>query len=117
MAGLALLAAATARAEGEDPCAAAATTAAMRSCEEARLRRAEEAMAVAYAALAQHLSKGRRERLKSSQQAWLRFRDADAVFQANAAEGGTLAPLLETTARADLTEARADALRRALDSQ
>jgi len=114
---LALLTAATARAGDEGPCAAAATTAAMRGCEEARLKRAEDAMAAAYAALERRLPPLRQEKLRGSQRAWLRFRDADTAFQASAAEGGTLAPLLETTARADLTEARTTALERALDSR
>jgi uncharacterized protein YecT (DUF1311 family) len=46
--------------------------------------------------------------------AWVRFRDANADFLADVAQGGTLAPVLRVIALADMTEARSRELKKTL---
>ena len=87
-------------------CANAQTTAAMRECEIARYQQAEAGMTAAYHRLMTKLDARGRAKLQRAQQAWRTFRDAEAVFQADAVKGGTLAPLIRTNVRADMTEAR-----------
>jgi len=60
------------------------------------------------------LDNGQKEKLRLAQDAWLRFREANADFQASIAEGGTLAPLLKMSSLADMTGARAAELRKEL---
>ena len=87
-------------------CANAQTTAAMRECEIARYQQAEADMTAAYHRLRTKLDARGRAKLQRAQQAWRTFRDAEAVFQADAVKGGTLAPLIRTNVLADMTEAR-----------
>lgn len=87
-------------------CANAQTTAAMRQCELLRYQQAEAGMASAYQALMTRLDQTGQAKLRLTQGAWLKFRDAEADFQADSARGGTLAPLIRTSVLADLTEAR-----------
>lgn len=94
-------------------CEDAQTTAAMRSCENARYQQADARMTVAYEALMARLDDAGRSKLRAAQQAWLKFRDAEADFQADAARGGTLAPLLRASTLADLTELRLQQLSKA----
>ncbi|MBE0619066.1 MAG: DUF1311 domain-containing protein [Burkholderiales bacterium] len=87
-------------------CENAQNTAAMRACENARLRRATEAMDAAYQALSARLDARGQAKLRAAQQAWLKFRAAEADYQADVARDGTLAPLIGASVQADLTEAR-----------
>ena len=94
-------------------CESARSTAAMRECEVARLKRADAAMNAAYQALSAKLDARGREKLRAAQQAWLGFRAAEAEYQADAAREGTLAPLIAASVQADLTEARRKGLEKA----
>jgi uncharacterized protein YecT (DUF1311 family) len=87
-------------------CDNAQTTAAMRACENARYKQADQKMNAAYRSLMSKLGESGRAKLRRAQQAWIKFRDAEADFQADAAGGGTLAPLIRTSVLADLTESR-----------
>jgi uncharacterized protein YecT (DUF1311 family) len=95
-------------------CKNATTTAAMRACENARFQKAEQELNAVYKNLMQQLDDVRREKLRLAQRAWLRFREANANFEADAARGGTLAPLIKVTVLADMTEARTAELKKAL---
>jgi len=95
-------------------CKNATTTAAMRACENARFQKAEQELNAVYKDLMQQLDEGRREKLRLAQNAWLRFREANADFEADAVRGGTLAPLIKMTVLADMTEARRAELKKAL---
>jgi uncharacterized protein YecT (DUF1311 family) len=110
-----LLAAGQALAQGAAgaACKDAQSTAAMRECENQRLKRAEAGMDAAYQKLHAKLDEQGRAKLRAAQQAWLRYRAAEADLQADAARDGTLAPLIATSVRADLTEARRKELERA----
>jgi uncharacterized protein YecT (DUF1311 family) len=105
---------APARAPAQSACENARSTASMRQCEVERLRRAEEGMDAAYRALAARLDAPGQARLRAAQEAWLGYRAAESGFQADRARGGTLAPLIAESVRADLTEARRRELEQAL---
>lgn len=94
-------------------CDNAQTTAAMRECEIGRLKRADAGMNAAYQRLNARLDRRGREKLRAAQQAWLKFRAAEADYQADSARGGTLAPLIAVSVQADLTEARRKELEKA----
>jgi uncharacterized protein YecT (DUF1311 family) len=95
-------------------CESPSTTAAMRECELARLKRADEGMEAAYRALSATLDPEAQAKLRAAQEAWLKFRAAEAAYQADAARGGTLAPLIAESVRADLTESRRKELEKAI---
>ena len=86
------------------------TTAAMRECENSRYQRADEKMNAAYRDLMSRLDAPGKAKLRRAQQAWIKFRDAEAAFRADAARGGTLAPLIRTSVLADMTESRGEQL-------
>ena len=98
-------------------CENATSTAAMRECENARLKRAQEGMDAAYRGLQAKLDERGREKLRGAQQAWLRFRAAESAWHADAARDGTLAPLIAASVQADLTEARRRELEKAAGEQ
>ena len=95
-------------------CSSETTTAAMQRCENLRYQRAQQALDSAYAGLTKQLDETGKAKLRSAQAAWLRFRRADSEFAADAARGGTLAPLIQITVLADLTEARTVELKKSL---
>ncbi len=100
-------------AAGSAACADAQSTTAMRRCETDRLKHAEAGMDAAYRALESKLDARGQAKLGAAQEAWRRYRAAEAEYQADAARGGTLAPLIATSVQADLTEARRKELERA----
>lgn len=103
------------QASGQDvACGNAQSTAAMRECEIARLKRADTGMNAAYQALGAKLDQRGQAKLRAAQQAWLKFRAAEADYQADAERGGTLAPLIAASVQADLTEARRKDLEKAV---
>lgn len=87
-------------------CESAKSTAAMRECEIDRLKRAEAGMSAAYRSLSAKLDPRAQAKLRAAQEAWLKFRAAEADYQADAARDGTLAPLIAASVQADLTESR-----------
>jgi uncharacterized protein YecT (DUF1311 family) len=94
-------------------CENARSTAAMRQCEIGRLKRAEAAMNAAYRSLSAKLDPRGQGKLRAAQEAWLKFRAAEADYQADAARDGTLAPLIAASVQADLTESRRKDLEKA----
>jgi uncharacterized protein YecT (DUF1311 family) len=96
------------------PCRSETTTAGMRNCENLRYERAQQTLDSVYAQLMKQLDAAGKAKLRTAQSAWLQFRQAEADFQAQVAEGGTLAPLIKITIMADLTEARAVELKKSL---
>lgn len=99
---------------GSSPdCKDAATTAAMRTCENARYEKAEQDLNAAFNELMRQLDADQKSKLRVAQSAWMRFRQANADFEAATVRGGTLEPLLKVTTLADMTEARAAELKKA----
>ncbi len=94
-------------------CENARSTAAMRQCEIARLKRAEEGMNAAYRALSAKLDARGQAKLRAAQEAWVKFRAAEADHQADSVRDGTLAPLIAASVQADMTESRRKALEKA----
>jgi uncharacterized protein YecT (DUF1311 family) len=88
-------------------CDNATTTAAMQACESARYTQANQKLNEVYAQLIKKLDPSKREKLRVAELAWIQFRDKNAAFMATAAEGGTLAPLIQLTTSTTMTEARA----------
>jgi len=93
-------------------CEDTVTTAAMRSCESVRYETAQRELRVAYQELMEHLDASQKEKLRTTQDAWLRYRDANADFQASLAKGGTLAPLIKISSLTEMTTARTVELRK-----
>lgn len=87
-------------------CETATTTAAMRTCQNARYESAQRELEGAYQALLTRLDNEQKQKLRRTQHAWLRFRDANADFQASTVRGGTLAPLIRISVLSEMTNAR-----------
>ena len=88
-------------------CDNATTTAAMQACESAHYTQANQKLNAVYNRLMKTLEPSKREKLRVAELAWIQFRDKNAAFMASAAEGGTLAPLIQLTTSTAMTEARA----------
>jgi uncharacterized protein YecT (DUF1311 family) len=97
---------------GSTDCKDAATTAAMRTCENARYQKAEQDLNAAFNELMRELDADQKSKLRLAQSAWTRFREANADFEAATVRGGTLAPLLKVSTLADMTEARVAELKK-----
>ncbi len=95
-------------------CGNATTTAAMRECAGIRYNQAEQELKAVRTQLSQKLDETGKAKLQAAQSAWVQFRKANADFQADLARGGTLAPLIQITVMADMTEARVAELKKAL---
>ncbi len=98
----------------ERDCQQAATQSSMRSCENARYEVAQREMNTVYNSLLRQLDGAQKLKLRESQRAWLRFRDAAATFQASLVEGGTLAPLIKVASLTEMTNVRAAELKKSL---
>lgn len=99
-------------AQADVACSSAITTAAMLSCESARYEKSTQNLQSLYQKLASHLDSLGKQKLRTAQAAWIRFRDANANFEADAARGGSLAGVIKLTVLADMTESRAAELQK-----
>jgi uncharacterized protein YecT (DUF1311 family) len=90
-----------------DPCGNQTSTAAIRSCETARYNKATQELQTLLATLTNQKDAIGKRKLETAQAAWLRYRDASADFEADAARGGALAPVLRLTTLATMTQQRA----------
>jgi uncharacterized protein YecT (DUF1311 family) len=93
--------------QNAERCENAFTTAAMRTCEASRYATAQQELDAAYQNLMSHINREQKVELRKAQDAWIRFRDASADFQASLLEGGTSAPLVRIGSLTDMTRARA----------
>jgi uncharacterized protein YecT (DUF1311 family) len=78
----------------------------MLNCQNLRYQRALARLKSAYEKLLSKLDAPGKIKLQAAEAAWVVFRKANADFEADAARGGTMAPLIRTTVLADMTEAR-----------
>jgi uncharacterized protein YecT (DUF1311 family) len=101
-------------AQSERSCDSAMTTAAMKTCESTRYEKAQRDLDTTYQVILKKLDSTGQSKLRAAQTAWLRYRQANANYAADAARGGTLGPLIQITVFADMTEARAAELKKAL---
>jgi uncharacterized protein YecT (DUF1311 family) len=95
-----------------DPCAGEQTTVEMRDCAGKEYKKADAELNAVYKQLMDSLS-GREHQasLRSAQQAWLKYRDANCEFEAFLNRGGTIYPVVYTSCLAATTRARTKELR------
>jgi uncharacterized protein YecT (DUF1311 family) len=82
------------------------STAQMMNEESARLKKADDAMNIVYKKLMAKLDATGQKKLKNAQQAWIKFRDADATFDSDLMRGGSGAGLLYIGSVLGSTETR-----------
>jgi uncharacterized protein YecT (DUF1311 family) len=95
----------------DETCREAVSTAEMLTCAAGLYQQADAELNRVYRQLAAQLSGPRKAQLKTSQQAWLVFRDKNAAFAAGVAEGGSMASLVEVTELTGMTRSRTEQLR------
>ncbi len=91
-------------------CDNASTTVQMIQCADADFKSADKLLNDAYRQRRNTLDETGKQLLRGAQRAWIKFRDAQCVYERDGARGGTMAPLLEIACQEDLTRQRAHAL-------
>ena len=98
-----------------DPCANAQTTAEMRDCAGQEYQKADAALNKSYRELMAKLDdEGQKSVLKTAQQAWIKYRDANCEFAAYQNRGGTIYPVVYTGCLTSMTTARTKELQQTL---
>ncbi|MEP7041709.1 MAG: lysozyme inhibitor LprI family protein [Dokdonella sp.] len=77
--------------------------------------KADAALNANYKSLLSQLDGANQQRLRDAQRAWIAFRDKECSFRAQGSEGGTASALASSGCLAELSQQRADALKRQLD--
>lgn len=91
----------------DDPPDCAGSQQAMNQCADATLRAADQELNRRYqAALRNALDEEARDKLRSAQRAWIPYRDTHCAWEADAARGGSLAPLLALSCHEAMTSIR-----------
>jgi len=85
----------------------------MRACENARYELVQHELNAAYQSLLRHLDSRQRQKLRTAQNAWIRFRDANTAFESSLAQAGTLAPIIRIGSLTEMTKARVAELKKA----
>ena len=88
----------------------------MNACAGIAYRNADRRLNQVYQQLLPKLPAGRRQQLVTAQQAWMRYRDASCNFERSEVEGGTMAPTIQGSCLARLTEQRTKDLQQYLES-
>jgi len=91
-------------------CEESTTTAQMRACLNERYQKVDEELNRAYKDTMSQLDESRRTKLRAAQRAWITFRETSAEFEASAAQGGTLSPLIYLATLISMTEERSKEL-------
>ena len=76
---------------------------------------ADAALNANYKVLSSQLDGANQQRLRDAQRAWIAFRDKECSFRAQGGDGGTASALASSSCIAELSQQRADALRRQLE--
>jgi uncharacterized protein YecT (DUF1311 family) len=115
----AIAAMASAQARGnQDPCENAQTTVEMRNCAGKEYQKADAELNRAYQQLMSRLADdGYKAALKTAQQSWIKYRDANCEFEAYLNRGGTIYPVVYTGCLSAMTTARTKELRVRLEQQ
>ncbi len=87
----------------------------MQHCASLEYEVADKKLNTVYNKLRKKLDKTGKQKLKTAQKAWIKYRDTKAVFDADDARGGTMQPLLETSSKTQTTENRAKELESSLN--
>jgi uncharacterized protein YecT (DUF1311 family) len=101
-----------------DPCKDAQTTVEMRDCAGKEYKKADAELNSVYKQLMSKLTdEGHKASLKTAQQAWLKYRDANCEFEAYLNRGGTIYPVVYTGCLSAMTTARTKELRELIEQQ
>ena len=95
----------------KDPCANAQTQLEMNMCWGNQYKVADAELNAAYREFAAKLNAEETAQLKAAQLAWIKFRDANCEFVADAYKGGTIRPMIAAMCLADVTSARTSELK------
>jgi uncharacterized protein YecT (DUF1311 family) len=87
----------------------------MNICASIAYQNADRKLNQVYRQLLPKLSAARKQKLISTQQAWIKFRDSSCEFERSAYEGGSMAPMIYGFCLADVTEQRTKDLQRYLE--
>jgi uncharacterized protein YecT (DUF1311 family) len=99
----------------QDPCANAKSTAEMRDCVGRQYKTADDELNRVYRQLMSKLDdEGHKAALKTAQQAWIKYRDANCDFESYLSRGGTMEPVSHYGCLTWMTAARTKELREAL---
>ena len=96
----------TAPAAAKDACDSAVSQNEMSRCAEDALGRADKVLNKVYQDTMRGLDDHGRDLLKTSERAWVAFRDAECIYQSESNEGGSIYPMVYAGCQTDLTKAR-----------
>jgi uncharacterized protein YecT (DUF1311 family) len=100
------------------PCDNAETTVEMRDCAGKEYKKADAELNSAYKRLMSKLTdSGHQSSLKTAQQAWIKYRDANCEFEAYLNRGGTIYPVVYTGCLSAMTMNRTKELRELIEQQ
>ena len=94
-----------------DPCANAQSQAEMNICWGKEYKAADAQLNAAYREFNSKLNPEETAQLKTAQLAWIKFRDANCEFVADAYKGGSIRPMIAAMCLADVTNARTSELK------
>ena len=95
----------------DDPCANAQTQLEMNMCWGNQYKTADAKLNAVYREFTSKLSPEETVQLKAAQLAWIKFRDANCEFVADAYKGGSIRPMIAAMCLADGTNARTSELK------
>jgi uncharacterized protein YecT (DUF1311 family) len=101
-----------------DPCANAQTTAEMRDCAGRESKQADDELNRVYRQLMAKFGndEGHKTALKTAQQAWIKYRDANCDFASYLNRGGTIEPVVRYNCLTSMTVSRMKELREYLEA-
>ncbi len=82
----------------------------MRYCASLEYEAADKKLNTVYNKLRKKLDKTGKQKLKDAQKAWIKYRDAEAEFDADFVRGGSMQRLFTTSSKTQTTENRAKEL-------
>ena len=95
----------------DDPCANAQSQLEMNMCWGNQYKAADAKLNAVYREFTSKLSAEEAAQLKAAQLAWIKFRDANCEFVADAYKGGSIRPMIAAMCLADVTSARTSELK------
>lgn len=82
------------------------STVEIKQCEDANFNQADRELNNVYGKLLNRLDAEGQRKLKTSQRAWLKFRDSNAEFIADSNRGGSIEPIIVVDTKTQMTQAR-----------
>ena len=102
----------------KDPCADPQTTAEMRDCAGREYKQGDDELNRVYRKLMAKIGndEGRKTALKTAQQAWIKYRDANCDYASYLNRGGTIEPVIRYNCMTSMTVSRTKELREYLEA-